>query len=193
MNNYSFFQDHELVKKLEVDDERALNELYLRYWDKLLSVAMHRLNNLEIAEEIVQDIFVKLWQRRHEVQITGTVATYLAVAVKYRVINELDKAWYKRNHTEPAEEHFVLHAPAVDELIFERELLKRVEEIIKALPEKCRLIFKMSRESDLTYKQIASELDISEKTVEAHMHKALKQLRAHIGLCMAIVISYLRL
>lgn len=191
MRNYQAFDDDELIALLKVDDEKALAELYDRYWDKLLAIAIHRLANLEAAQEVVQDIFIKLWLRRQELILTATLTTYLAVAVKYSVIDQLDKAYHKRVHTELRDHDLTAQFPSIEEVIFEQELSERIEKNVKALPDKCQLIFRMSRELDFTYKQIASELNISEKTVEAHMSRALRQLRLHLKLCIGAAISFL--
>lgn len=181
VNDTSIISDNTLIELLREDQEYALSALYYRYWDKLLAVAENRLNNPEIAEECVQDVFFSLWQRRKELELKYSLATYLSVAVKYQVIKQMDKQYRKQARQEQA--YPVVHEPAypsAEEYLLEKELMERIEAATKRLPEKCRLIFRMSRETHMTNKQIAAELNISEKTVEAHLSKAIKELRSDL-------------
>jgi RNA polymerase sigma-70 factor (family 1) len=179
VNSYKALSDNELVHLLRQDDEQALSALYLRYWDKLLSVACHRLDDPEGAEEVVQDVFFALWKRRESLDIKYSLSTYLAVAVKYRIINLMDKQYRQRNKEKlmPA---FVETETSTEEYIFEKELWERIEAAIKQLPSKCQIVFRMSREEGMSNKQIATELEIAEKTVEAHMSKAIRDIRSNL-------------
>jgi RNA polymerase sigma-70 factor (ECF subfamily) len=77
------YTDQQLLDLIRTDDRGAFTELYNRYWDKTYAVALHRLEDEHEAEEVVQEVFLSIWQRRATLQLTHTVATYLAVAVKY--------------------------------------------------------------------------------------------------------------
>lgn len=181
MKPYKDVSDSDLVQLLKSDDQQALSALYYRYWDKLFVVATHRLNDPEIGEECVQDVFVSLWRRRKDLELKYSIATYFAVAIKYRVINEMDKQYRIKHKLERA-----AHAsepaftPSADQLLLEKELLSQIEQAVERLPEKCRIVFKKSREEGKTYKEIGTELGISEKTVEGHMSKAIKDLRSNL-------------
>ncbi|WP_228098820.1 RNA polymerase sigma-70 factor [Pedobacter sp. MC2016-24] len=181
MNNYNNLTDNELLDLLKADQQQALSALYFRYWDKLLVVAGNRLDNPEVAEECVQDVFFSLWQRRNDLKLKYSLATYLAVAVKYQVIKQLDKQYRLQDRKDKSlhvsEEPYTSSA---DEHLLEKELMERIEAAVNRLPEKCRIVFKLSREQGMTNKQIASDLDISEKTVEAHLSKAIKDLRSDL-------------
>lgn len=181
MNAYSNLSDNELLDLLKEDQQQALSALYYRYWDKLLVVAGNRLDNPEVAEECVQDVFFSLWQRRNDLNLKYSLATYLAVAVKYQVIKQLDKQYRLQDRKDKS--LYVSEEPytsSADEYLLEKELMKRIEAAVNRLPEKCRIVFKLSREQGMTNKQIASDLDISEKTVEAHLSKAIKDLRSDL-------------
>lgn len=181
MSSYKALSDNELIQLLKSDDELALSEMYLRYWDKLLVVAGNRIDDYALAEEAVQDVFISLWKRRHALELTHALSTYLAVAIKYRVIREQQNQFRYIHKLEASandtEESF---APSADEHLLEKEIMQRIEASVLQLPEKCRIVFRMSREDGKTYKQIATELDISEKTVEQHMSKAIKHLRSDL-------------
>jgi len=191
VNSYKALSDNELIHLLRQDDEQALSALYLRYWDKLLSVACHRLDDPEGAEEVVQDVFFALWKRRESLDIKYSLSTYLAVAVKYRIINLMDKQYRLRNKEKllPPKVEF---EPSPEEYVFEKELWEKIEASIKQLPSKCQIVFRMSREEGKTYKEIAAELDIAEKSVEAHMSKAIRDIRSNLtSIVPAIILAAL--
>jgi len=164
------------------DDALAFAELYHRYWDKIFYLAANALDSGEEAKECVQDIFCSLWTRRHTLELNYSVYTYLAVAVKYRVINILNSAYHKRHHQHVVElEQVEIGTPSAETALLEKELFARLEKAVSLLPEKCQLVFRMSREEGKSHRQIAEELDISEKTVNNHLTKAIKDLSGHLS------------
>ncbi|WEK21374.1 MAG: RNA polymerase sigma-70 factor [Candidatus Pedobacter colombiensis] len=181
MKDYSKETDQELVSMLKAGDESALSALYLRYWDKLLVVAANRMDNPAEAEEVVQDIFFSLWQRRESLELKYSLSTYLSVAVKYRIINVMDKQYRLRNKVNKATDlRLESCAPSAETLMLEKELMAQIATTVQHLPEKCRIVFTLSREQGMSHKQIAKELNISEKTVEAHLSKAMKDIRSNL-------------
>lgn len=183
--------DSQLLELIRKDDRVAFTELYNRYWDKLFTVAMHRLNDEHEAEEVVQEVFLSLWQRRLTIELTHSLNTYLSVAVKYRIINHLDKQFRKKQHIE----HLAIHAPreqdSTSQWLLEKELRTQLEQSISRLPEKCRIVFLLSREQNKTNAEIAAELNIAEKTVEAHMTKALSTLRQTLNITIPLLLYLL--
>lgn len=171
--------DHELLCLMRSGQESGFTEIYNRYWKKLLVIAANKTGDLDDAEEIVQDIFVSLWRRKEELELTSSLQNYLAVSVKYRVIKSLAKQNLKNRFGNGYTYYDVIDDSTQEWLNFE-ELVHRLGELVATLPEKCRLVYQLSRESGYSQKQIAEELGISEKTVEAHLGKALRTLR--IGL-----------
>ena len=180
MTHYRTYTDEELVQLLAKSDHKAFEELYERYWDKLLFLAGKKLDDLYEAEHIVQDLFLDLWNRRTDLDIQHAIDGYLVVAVKYRIIN-VQARRYKQavRHSENA-----LSVPQQDNstenwLTF-RELQDNLHHQLARLPEKCALAFSL-RDDGLSYKQIATEMNISEKTVEMHISRAFKVLRTSLG------------
>lgn len=179
MDGYSKHADHELLLLLKKDDDRAMTEIIARYWQRMLAVAINRLDNQEEAEECVQDVFVRFWQLRDKLELKYTLYTYLSAAVRYRIYNLLDKQHRKHLVTQPISANIDISSGEfhADSNLLENELLERIANYVEQLPEKCRIVYKMSREEGQSNEQIAAELKIAEKTVEAHLTKAVKDIR----------------
>ncbi|GAA4777730.1 RNA polymerase sigma-70 factor [Olivibacter ginsenosidimutans] len=177
---YKNTTDVELFLLVKNDDELAFTEIYRRYWKKLFVIAGHKLRSLEEAEEVVQDIFTALWRRRSTLVLTADLSSYLAVSVKYRIIRTLDRYYNQQRYIDSLVFSEHLDNSTQDTLAF-NELCEELAKYVQELPEKCRLVFKLSREAGYSQKQIAEELQISEKTVEAHLGKAFKILRTKLA------------
>jgi RNA polymerase sigma-70 factor (family 1) len=171
------YSDEKLLTLVKVGDHEAFTEIYHRYWKTLLAVAANKTGDIDEAEEIVQNIFVTIWNRRSELEIRTSLKSYLSVSVKYQVMKVLARQNVEAEDLveNPAFRSFQEEA-SYSILEFE-ELQEQLSELVATLPEKCQLVFKLSRDAGYTHKEIASELGISEKTVEAHLGKALKVLR----------------
>lgn len=192
MAKYPFesFTDNALLDLVRLEDNHvAFAELYTRYWDKIFLIAANTLGSPEEAEECVQDIFCSLWNRRHTLKLTHSLYTYLAVAVKYRVINVLASAYQRRNKVTVRNlNELQLLTPSSEAILLEKELFAQLENAMTLLPEKCRLVFRMSREDAKSHKQIADELNISVKTVNNHLTKAIKDLTTYLGSSSFVII-----
>ncbi|MBE8721846.1 RNA polymerase sigma-70 factor [Sphingobacterium pedocola] len=179
MRSYSNHTDVELLSLLIQSDAVAFTEIYNRYWKKLFVLAANRMHNLEDAEEVVQDIFTSLWNRRDKVEITSELSSYLAVSVKYRVIRTLNRYYNMQKYVDAALTDHAIDDSTQQYLAFD-ELRTELGKYVQQLPEKCKLVFQLSREEGYSQKQISEELGISEKTVEAHLGKAFKTLRSKL-------------
>jgi len=166
--------DGQLVSSLRAGDQSAMTEIYHRYWRKLLAIAFNHTRDKSSAEEIVQDVMIKLWDRRADLKIES-LNNYLAVSVKYSVYNHVVR---EKRRAQLAKDNFsTIDFNPDDERIYSQFLEEHINRAVDTLPEKCRLVFKFSRYEGKTIRQISHEMDISEKTVEAHLTKALRSLR----------------
>lgn len=179
-NAYCTYNDASLLSLLAVGDDLAFTEIYNRYWDKMLFVAGSKCRHLETAEEIVQDIFLDLWNRRTTLCINGELEAYLAVSVKYRVINAQAKLKRALEYQNIAAENGNLLADDPEHWLSFKELNGRLAKLVDKLPEKCRITYQLRREEGLSQKEVAAHLRISEKTVEANFARALKTLRVSL-------------
>ncbi|MBX3239344.1 MAG: RNA polymerase sigma-70 factor [Chitinophagaceae bacterium] len=176
MENLLQYEPKELLVLLKQDSSSAFTRIYNRYWKQLFAIAYNRLNEIETAEDIVHDVFSALWANRHKVQI-DTLENYLAAATKYMVLNRLRKLERERMYNTN------LHAtPVVDispeSLLHYKRILEIVKQEVDNLPERCKLIFAYSRNEGMATKQIAQKLNISPKTVENQLSKAIKSIKA---------------
>lgn len=179
MAAYSTFTDEELITLLKDADHAAFTEIYQRYWKKLFYIAGKKLGNLDEAEEVVQNIFMSLWNRRENIVITTTLVAYLTTSVKYWIIKILDKQYHQQKYAQSIAKNLL--DDSTQQWLDFLDLKEILDRYVSELPEKCQLVFKMSRNQNMSQKQIAEELDISEKTVEAHMGKAIKTLRTRFN------------
>jgi RNA polymerase sigma-70 factor (family 1) len=160
------------------DDRAAFTEIYHRYWQVLLDAAYQRLKSREASEEIVQEIFVNFFLRRHEVEVKSNLEAWLKTALKYKVYNVYRSQLLHQKHLEGIirETHSSPLPP--DEAMSVKELRARILSVTDSLPEKCREIFILSRIEHLSQQEIAIRLDISVNTVKKHITKALRILKA---------------
>lgn len=181
MTAYSQQEDNTLFSLMASGSDDAFKEIYNRYWKKLYSVSASKLNNSDEAQEIVQEIFLDIWNRRHSIELSSTLSAYLSVALKYKIINLLAKKHREQQYALYASKHFSVTDDSTQQLLSLDELKERLAKHVAALPEQCRLIFTLSREHGLTTKEISEQLNISPKTVEAHITKALSRLKLGLG------------
>jgi RNA polymerase sigma-70 factor (family 1) len=177
MINYPALEDHELLLLMQKGKELAFKEIYHRYWEKLVIAGYYYTKNKEVSEEIVNDVLIGLWKKREELAIRSLPA-YLGTAVKYAVFKAIVRN--KRRQDILKEQHGSESDYATEEKLEARFLKDFLEGVVEQLPEKTKLVFKYSREDQLSVSEIAGKLQLSPKAVEYHMTKALKTLREYI-------------
>lgn len=175
MGNYQLYENDLLLDLLSKDDELAFTELYNRYWKKLFAVTYNRLKEIQSAEDIVHDVFASLWANRRKSEIES-LENYLATATKYMVLAKIKKIQKERSYTNDSHQIRVIDFQIETSLHYKR-ILEIVKTEVENLPERCKLIFKYSRNDGMPIKMIAQKLDISPKTVENQINKALRQLK----------------
>jgi RNA polymerase sigma-70 factor (family 1) len=159
------------------DDTQAYKELFLYFQPSLEQFAFSIVRSKEVAEEIVSDVFIKIWEKRHLLDKVENLKFYLFTAVKNGAINKIHqqkKASVLSIDDAPVELKSFYHDP--EQQLISAEMIKQLNEIIDQLPPRCKLIFKLIKEDELSYKEVAELLHISVKTVESQMSLALKKL-----------------
>jgi RNA polymerase sigma-70 factor, ECF subfamily len=172
-------------------DEQTLELLFRSHYKGLCMFAISYVKQEETAREIVQDSFVSLWEKRHTIDLSKAVKSYLSTTVRNKCLNHL------RDHKKFSKDLFSLDNLAEEtgyvqpDKLVEREILDKIAVAIDGLPEKCREIFVLNRYQNLKYMQIADKLHISVKTVETQMSKALQHMRIHLAEYLPIYIFFI--
>jgi RNA polymerase sigma-70 factor (family 1) len=171
------FDDNEILSSLLKGSEDAFTVIYNRYWRRLIGLAYSYTKDKFVAEEIVQEVFLSLWQRKDKIQITS-LSAYLATAVKFAVFKHL----YSQKRRGEILNQIPLQSSLewIEEKIDAKFLQEYINGIVEILPEKCRYVYLQSRTKGLTIPEIAQQMSISEKTAEAHLTKALKFIRINL-------------
>ncbi len=177
------------AEEIFFSDKKSFEALFKQYYERLCKYANNWLNDWHASEEVVQQVFYKLWDKKHQINIESSIKPYLYKAVYYGSLNEL-KRIEKQNSIEAMKSE-ELEKASHSETPYWRELQDRIEEGLNKLPEQCRIIFKMSRYEDLKYREIAEVLNISVKTVENQMGKALKLMRQNLSEYLTILFIFL--
>jgi RNA polymerase sigma-70 factor (ECF subfamily) len=177
MVNYSIYTDHELTSLLKGDDHAAFTEIYKRYWKKMLLIAWNHSNDNIASKDIVHEVFISLWERRNLVEVLN-LAAFLATAVKFSIYK-----YYQRESRRTAlsrlnyEFNELTHDEEKLDALFLQEYING---IVEEMPERCRLVFRYSREMGMKNNEIAVKIQVTEKAVEANLTRALKIIRAEL-------------
>lgn len=179
MRSYRDYTDRQLTTLLASSEGSAVfSEIYERYWERLLAIAFYHAKHRTVAEEIVQEIFVRLWQRRTSLVI-GDLGAYLATACKFMVFKYYAR---EKHRSELLEQHMALSSADVDqdELIAARFLEEYLHGIVEQLPDKCKIVYQLKTEEGLSMAQIGQRLSISSHTARNHLAKARSVIRASL-------------
>lgn len=182
MNEADKISDQELAGLLKAGNERAYTEIYDRYNGPLYIFAYKRLHNREEVQDLLHELFYKLWVDRKNFPETVNLAGYLYTAVRNRIINSLTKQKVAERHIDSFSNYLSQHAvPTADQELRSKQLQEFIDAEIANLPARTRQVFELSRKMHLNKKEIALTLEISEETVKSHIHTALKTLKKRLG------------
>ncbi len=173
-------QNEAIIQLLAKRDENAFEQVFKTHFKNLRAYACTLLKDEANGEEIVQQVFFKLWERADNISISGSVAAYLYRAVHNESLNHIKHEKVKSAHQLHVAYSMKNSAESAPKTLQSKELEKKIQFALNELPEQCRTIFQMSRFEELKYREIADQLKISVKTVENQMGKALKTLRAKL-------------
>ena len=177
---YHLYKDQELLIMVKQGDRKGLELLFKKYHAPLYRFSYIMVKREDAADDIVQETFFKLWKLRDTISEDVILKSYLYTAVRNQSINHMEKE--NRNtilHEYPADLRSD-HADAIAGL-HSQELQQKITEAIDRLPDRCKVIFKLSRYEGMSYKEIATYLEVSIKTVENQMGTALKKLKTQLA------------
>lgn len=158
-------------------DFSKIEELFKFYYKTLCNIAYRIVGDRDAAEDVVQEVFIKLWERKEEITIDSSIKGYLFKSVSNAAINYLQKNRALKYKEEISENTHAAYLVDGGNKMDEKELEARIEKAIEKLPPKCKAIFVLSRFEEMKYQEIAQHLNISIKTVESQMGIALEKLR----------------
>jgi RNA polymerase sigma-70 factor (ECF subfamily) len=177
-------KDKRIIKGIRNSEIEAFEELFDVYYDSLCIVAQRFVRSKQVAEEIVDDLFLHLWEIRKKLEVRDNLDSYLYRATYNRCIS-----WIRKNSKERflsgdlafSSEDKILNIPDTStsplSCLMNKELRNKIDDAINQLPEKCRQIFILSREFDLTYQEVAQQLNLSKNTIKTQLKIALKKVR----------------
>ncbi|MDR6786065.1 RNA polymerase sigma-70 factor (family 1) [Pedobacter africanus] len=189
MDNYSVYTDQQLTETLRKGDQRAFAEIYNRYHALLFIHADSRLKNHDESGDIIQDVFAHLWEKREELNIDNLVG-YLYKSVRNRIFNLIKHKKVITGYLEWFSLPDINQQEFADHLIREKQFSAMITAEIEALPPRERQVFELRRFENLSNKEVASRLDISEATAADYMKKAVKTLKPRIGLILFFAFNH---
>lgn len=187
MSDYKNLSDSDLILLLREGSENAYTEIYNRYYYLMIVFAYKKLRDEELAKDLIQELFANLWEDKEVMSKVNNMAAYLIIAVRNRMFDYFAHQNVKSKYIQSIAE-YSNNLNNTDYLIRENQLKEYIEKAISELPSKMREVFELSRKSDLSYKEIAEKLSISERTVNNQITNALNRLRTKLGFFVTLVI-----
>jgi RNA polymerase sigma-70 factor, ECF subfamily len=182
-----------LINRLKEREEAAFEEVFKANYKSLHAYSFTMTREAAAAEEIVQNVFYKLWERTDSLSIEGSVKAYLYRAVHNESLNYLKHLKVRREHQLHIVHRMDQSTDNAARKIQMKELEKKIQDALNDLPEQCRTIFQLSRFEELRYREIADQLNISVKTVENQMGKALKLMRLKLVEFLPLIFLFIQL
>lgn len=183
--------DENLLLLLRQSNAQAFEEIYNRYWSKLYSQAYKRLKFRDSTEEVIQELFADLWERRADLQITSSLEAYLRTAVKYLVINYFQREEVRHRYLAYYEQNKNSETSCTEEELAFNELENVLQQHVAYLPPQSKKVYELSRQHHLTIPEIAQQLNISEKTAENHLGRALRALRSSLREYVSVFVLFI--
>ncbi|WP_316818884.1 RNA polymerase sigma-70 factor [Pedobacter nyackensis] len=180
MLTYSICSDDDLTILLQKGDLAAYAEIYDRFQALLYVYACKITRDEEDAEDIVQEVFLYLWDKRETINVNSSLSSYLYSAIRFKFFNLLDQKKVRSDYQKSLGDFIEQGTYIADYLVREKELNRLIEEEINRLPSKMQEIFRLSRKEYLSHKEIGEKLGLSEKTVKNQVNNALKILRQRL-------------
>jgi len=171
------YTDNEIIIALQDSDEQVFETIFRFYYQGLCNYANRLLNDADEAEDAVQLLFIRIWEKREKISINYSFKAYLYKSVHNACLNKIKQLEMKKAHHSKENTVSQTSKSNADQNLFAKELERHIALAIEGLPEQCRIIFKLSRFEELKYAEIAGQLNLSIKTVEHQMGKALRVLR----------------
>lgn len=179
-NKVQLYSDQILLDMLKLDKRQAFDAIYNKYWEGIYLYIAKIIKDEEVAQDLLQEIFVSFWLRCEELEIESLKA-YLFTAARYRSLTYIKQNIKQNNYEESMTEFFSQHDNSLEENIEAKELANFIDDQLQHLPDKMREIYVLSRKELLSHKEISERLSISDKTVKKQIGNALKFFRLRLS------------
>jgi len=173
-------RERQLQERIRAGDETAFDSVFRAHYAHLVRMAESLVRERALAEEVAQEVMLELWRRRETLELEQTFRAYLLRSTRNRALNHIRHQRIVARETEAASLE-PRHSPSAEDVTLGLELERAVRDAIDGLPDNCREVFQMSRDQGLRYAEIAAVLEISVKTVEKRMGRALAELRERLA------------
>lgn len=191
MSAYKSHLDQELLDCLKSGDERAFAEIYERYWKLMYYHTLKMLGDADDAQDLVQELFASVWNRRVAIPHNTNLSGYLYITARNKIINLIQQKKVRRDYISSLAAYVEETGNRTVDPLEEKELLLLVEREIQNLPVKMRQVFELSRKEFLSHKEIASQLNISDKTVKKQISYAIRAIRLKLDVLTRIILLFL--
>lgn len=181
--------DLQLIDLLKDDDEAAFAEIYKRYAKSLTDFTASKLFNLEDAQDIIHNLFVRFWEDRKQVNISSNLKTYLFTITRHRIIDKIRRNITRKEYAAMLQSLTNAYQPDIEQQIAAKELQRTIENSLNELSPKVKEIYQLSREENLSIPEIAKKLGLSQQTVKNQLSTALSHLRRSVSVISVSILS----
>jgi RNA polymerase sigma-70 factor (ECF subfamily) len=179
LSQYVSYSEQELLEAIRHDNEKAFEEIFNRYWSKVYRTAYSLVRSREVTQEIVQGLFISLWDRRASI-VVNNLLSYLTMAARNRALDVIESQLVRQKHWDYYKRFIPQQACTTEQDIAFNELAVAIEEKLELLPEKSKRVFMLNRIEGRSVQEIANLLNLSEKAIQYHLTKSTKELRLHL-------------
>lgn len=188
---YRELSDLELHSLIQSGDQAAFTEIYDRYWSVLYLHARHMLNNQDYASDVVQEVFVGVWNKKSQIDLSVSLKAYLYRSTRNRVLNMVRSGKMDGDYKNHLLRIYEDKEYTTDDQVRYNELRNLIEKEVTLLPKKMREVFELSRSQNLSHSEIAALLEISDATVKKQISRAIHILRKKLNLPASVIVLYL--
>jgi RNA polymerase sigma-70 factor (family 1) len=173
---YTNYSEEKLLEAIRQNDEKAFAELFNRYWRKAHVIAYSKVHNKQVTEEIVQDLFMTLWDKRATLVIHN-INSYICTSIKNKALNYIESCIVKQKYWEYYKAFVPQAESSTEKMVEYNELMEAIESGMEHLPKKAKRIFQLNRLEGRSISEIAKLLNLSEKAIEYHLTTSVKHLK----------------
>jgi RNA polymerase sigma-70 factor (family 1) len=184
--------EEKILQDLRNGSIEAYEHIFNTHWKSLFSIANGRLRSETEAKEVVQELFIALWEKKDSLQINN-LTNYLHTATRHRVFNKIRGKLREQKNWKFYQRYLPVHSDSTRDMVLFNDLNETIDEIVNVMPRKSQVIFKSSWMDGKSIPEIADQMRLSEKTIEYHLTKSMKLLRVHLKKLVFVILVYLTL